>query len=811
MSLREALLGATHGAIDRYDLERARMLLALAHRADRAAEASHVHSRLLSLAPPPASSVLSPLVDVWRERMPSRLYEAHAAPLAAHTPAYLSAPPAAAADAEEGPLDQPYPQWAEPSSASVDALLGSSLFHADAEEARRAHAAAEGLLPAHARGSSSCDLLAALVQLSLAAPFSPLAADLPLLALLGGLHLATTPPDRRAQPAAPVQWDAVSRLDAAALRRALADGLADEYFYEPSRRAARAWRRGRARRLLRLLRALRERTGGCSLGWLRQMPTWQALQSLLRLPAVSAHAAAALLLFELRRPLFPLCVNALEEAKALGWVPPHASADAAFLHLHARLPRDGAVRRAVYTCLCRHSVFRLTRRNVTGVDGGERVDVPPAVRERRGQLVLQLLLRSAAPAEEGGAEEQAEEQAEAEEEAEEAAEEAEEKVKGEREEEEERLAARRELWRECDGLVVVPSVEACAADGVPLRVQLEECMQWHQLYPETGATPLAVHLRALDAAAASAAVEALVERRLPFQSERADDGWLSFEVTVSWSHAQMLSCARLLGAHDDPAAAEEGEAAWEAPAAAGPLLFGFGGACENALHLLAKCDAAAALESLWRRAGGGELTPAQTQPRRFPPLDARGRSALHAAALAGSCRAAACLLSLRAAADAADCRGDSPLHLACGAARAEVSALLLEAAPHAVELRNLEGSAPLEAAAGAGAAECVALLLRARACVDGTSRRRRTALHAAARGGHLEVCRRLVEHGCDPLLKDLSERRASEMLPAAAMEEGRWLVELTRDALKRRKQRPSNPADAEARAAAQTPAFGHDW
>ena len=36
-------------------------------------------------------------------------------------------------------------------------------------------------------------------------------------------------------------------------------------------------------------------------------------------------------------------------------------AAAAFLHLHARLPADAALLRAVYSCLCQQHAFRITR------------------------------------------------------------------------------------------------------------------------------------------------------------------------------------------------------------------------------------------------------------------------------------------------------------------------------------------------------------------------------------------------------------------------------------------------------------------
>jgi hypothetical protein len=238
------------------------------------------------------------------------------------------------------PYLQPYPQWAKPTDAEVSTVLTGSFFHNDVQEARKAFESGDGLLLKHARGASSCDLLAALVQLLLSAPFSPdgFCADM-LVGLLGGFYVATTPSEERTQPPAPLQWSAVSALDESRVRRAIRDGLADDFFYEASSRATRAWRYTRASRIHKLLQCLNERHGGASLQWIKSLSTPDALRALLRLPGVSLHSAASLLLFELRRPLMPVCTNALEEAKAMGWVPPFAGkihAPAAKASLRAR-------------------------------------------------------------------------------------------------------------------------------------------------------------------------------------------------------------------------------------------------------------------------------------------------------------------------------------------------------------------------------------------------------------------------------------------------------------------------------------------
>lgn len=222
---------------------------------------------------------------------------------------------------------EPFPRWMKPTEADVSAMLDSSFFQNDVLEARQAHARGDGLLPRHVRGASSCDLVAGVVLLLLSAPFSPygFCAEM-FVRLLGALYVATTLEKHRSDPPPPVQWDAVAALDDARVRSAVRDGVSDDFFYEPSTRATRAWCRSRASRICALLRCLRDRHGAISLQWLKSMPTHDAIRSLTRLPGVSLHCAAALLLFELHIPLLPVCTNCLEEAKAIGWVPPSSGA-----------------------------------------------------------------------------------------------------------------------------------------------------------------------------------------------------------------------------------------------------------------------------------------------------------------------------------------------------------------------------------------------------------------------------------------------------------------------------------------------------
>ena len=85
-------------------------------------------------------------------------------------------------------------------------------------------------------------------------------------------------------------------------------------------------------------------------------------------------------------------------------------------------------------------------------------------------------------------------------------------------------------------------------------------------------------------------------------------------------------------------------------------------------------------------------------------------------------------------------------------------------------------------AAEAGASHSARALLSHGANVDAASKRGRTALHAAARAGHLALARVLVDAGASLLLKDLTERRADEMIPPERAADGAWLVEATKAA-----------------------------
>ena len=207
------------------------------------------------------------------------------------------------------------------------------------------------------------------MQLLLGAPFAPASSGAEVLLdvideLRGALANAAGDAEvASGEPAADglLCWRAVARLPLRTLCTAL--GAVEAHVYEAEAEALAAWVQGRGAALHALLAALE----GASLAWLRPLGTEEAMAALLSLPGVRQAEAAALLLLELHRPLLPVCLNLLPELKALGWVPPSASTDAAFLHMRCRLPSDARLAYALHSALRQSNCLRLHRHATSGV------------------------------------------------------------------------------------------------------------------------------------------------------------------------------------------------------------------------------------------------------------------------------------------------------------------------------------------------------------------------------------------------------------------------------------------------------------
>ena len=504
------------------------------------------------------------------------------------------------------------------------------------------------------------------MQLLLGAPFAPASSGAEVLLdvvdelraavanAAGGAQVAS------AEPAAdgPLCWRAVARLQLRTLCTAL--GAVEAHVYEAEAEALEAWVQGRGAALHALLAALE----GASLAWLRPLGTEEAMAALLALPGVRQAEAAALLLLELHRPLLPVCLNLLPELKALGWVPPSASADAAFLHMRCRLPRDARLAYALHSALRQSNCLRLHRHATSGVsaipeaapttaapasaapasaappderapkespeaeaaeaaaaaEAAEEVEeveadiVPVEVRSLRRVLTLSLTLRSlpsqpdaAAVAAAAGAAVGAAAAAATAAAGRQASPEAVQAAKAAREA---AIAA---------AAAAVETMEVVADEqGVPLSGSLLRCVQeaaaW--LYPGCGSTPALVTLRATDPAAAAARNVAVRAGALPLQAEAG----LRYAVEAHWGARVALRCAALLGATREAQAAEaEEQAEGVEEGAGGAWLFGFGPQLECGLHLAAKANRPEALAALWRDAIGSGMSP----------LELRGRGAIN--------------------------------------------------------------------------------------------------------------------------------------------------------------------------------------
>ena len=754
--MQRVLSSATADALQAGELERARILFAISLRTELEAEETRLNAAVLADGRPPPNLFTPPLfpaiVDVWRQFAPAER-TANVERLASRTFAFSDAT-----------ATEPFPTHAKPVPTDAATLLANSFFQRDSQRIAEEAAAGRGLLHREAVGASSCNLVAALVQLLLGAPFAPggFSADM-LLAFMASLRQVTAARAAEATPAGapaaevssttptePLDWMAVAALSVRQLRVALRVGLDDDFFYEVEEDAAGCWRQARALRVSAVLRALRDTHGGVSLDWLRPMETWASLRALLALPGITLPVAAALLLFELQRPVFPVCCNALIEVKACGWVPPHAGATAAFLHLNARLPQDATQLRVLYGCLCQQNTFRLTRQALVGSGKDKTSPADIAYRERRGAYALQLpiLLESADAFDAGDSDGQ---------------------VEG-------------SLSQPEGVLVVAPSVDTPGSGGpvLPLASAVTELLHHHELYPACGCTPLVAALRPVNARSARAAAAALEEGALPQQQRAGEGAGLRYVIDVPWSAAELEAAALLLASHDEETTTQLRSALCKlAVDGVQPCLFGFGEHLETGLHLAAKCNRPVALSVLLEHASDAVSI-----------RDTTGQQPLHAACAAGATQAARILLDNNVDVTAADVSGRVPLSLAAASGSLSCVQLLLD---HHATPNAPKGIAPLEAAASSGALDVIIVLLEHGAAVDAQDAKNgRTAAHAAAKAGHLDIVRHLVEkHGASLAVRDRTERFVHEVIPDSVREDAQWLIDSGKAAAK---VAPINPA-----------------
>ncbi|MCY3020792.1 MAG: endonuclease III [Planctomycetota bacterium] len=118
-------------------------------------------------------------------------------------------------------------------------------------------------------------------------------------------------------------WDAARLAPAAAIEAAIrSGGLA----------------KTKARRIKDILQRVHAARGDTSLEHLRRAPTERIKKELGELPGVGPKTIACVLMFNLKRPDFPVDTHIHRISRRLGWVPPKASAEETYQVLNAVVP-----------------------------------------------------------------------------------------------------------------------------------------------------------------------------------------------------------------------------------------------------------------------------------------------------------------------------------------------------------------------------------------------------------------------------------------------------------------------------------------
>ncbi len=108
----------------------------------------------------------------------------------------------------------------------------------------------------------------------------------------------------------------------------------------------------KARAIRRVLATIRDLEGDLTLERLRDLPTDQVLEYLLRLPGVGRKTAAIVLCFAMGRPVLPVDTHVHRVSRRLGLIPSGVSAEKAHDILGARVPKDLVYR--FHVALIRH-------------------------------------------------------------------------------------------------------------------------------------------------------------------------------------------------------------------------------------------------------------------------------------------------------------------------------------------------------------------------------------------------------------------------------------------------------------------------
>ncbi|XP_075546132.1 uncharacterized protein LOC142579624 isoform X3 [Dermacentor variabilis] len=178
-------------------------------------------------------------------------------------------------------------------------------------------------------------------------------------------------------------------------------------------------------------------------------------------------------------------------------------------------------------------------------------------------------------------------------------------------------------------------------------------------------------------------------------------------------------------------------------------------------------------------------------------------TALHFAAQYGHAQVVALLLAHGAEPGLRNVRGESPLDLAAQYGRLDSVALLVSAQAHSLQRLAAAHHSPLHLAARNGHRQVVRLLLD-RGFPVNCRTDNGTALHEAATFGKLDVVRLLLDYGVDVDLRDAQNRRATDVLE----ELNTGIAKQARDMIRERAEADSGgSADASPRSISPPPAF----
>ncbi|KAL3207688.1 hypothetical protein MRX96_039566 [Rhipicephalus microplus] len=178
-------------------------------------------------------------------------------------------------------------------------------------------------------------------------------------------------------------------------------------------------------------------------------------------------------------------------------------------------------------------------------------------------------------------------------------------------------------------------------------------------------------------------------------------------------------------------------------------------------------------------------------------------TALHFAAQYGHAAVVALLLARGAEPGLRNVRGESPLDLAAQYGRLDSVELLVSAQAHSLQRLATAHHSPLHLAARNGHRQVVRLLLD-RGFPVNCRTDNGTALHEAATFGKLDVVRLLLDYGVDVDLRDAQNRRATDVLE----ELNTGIAKQARDMIRERAEADSGgSADASPRSISPPPAF----